>query len=88
VSLAGNTLLDAGLLSTASATAAAAAALAQGILGFVQKARHVCGVCEVGFFWLSVMRIGWREAKATRSRAELCYMPWSYVLEFVACVIA
>ena len=48
--LAGNALLDAGLLSTASATTAAAAALAQGILGFVQKARHVCGVCEVSLF--------------------------------------
>lgn len=44
MSLAGNALLDAGLLlSTSSvAAAAAAAALAQGILGFVQKARHVC----------------------------------------------
>ena len=43
MSLARNTLLDAGLLlSTGSvAAAAAAAALAQGILGFVQKARHV-----------------------------------------------
>jgi hypothetical protein len=88
VSLAGNALLDAGLLCTASATTAAAAALAQGILGFVQKARHACVVCEVGLFGLGVMRIGWREAKATRSRTELCYMPWSYVLEFIACVIA
>ena len=42
-------------------------------------------LCEVGF---GVMRIGWRGTKATRSRAELCYMPWSYVLEFIACVIA
>ena len=50
MSLAGNTLFNAGLLlSTLSVAAATAAALAQGILGFVQKARHVCGVCEVGF---------------------------------------
>ena len=43
MSLAGNALLNAGLLlSTLGVTAAAAAALAQGILGFVQKARHVC----------------------------------------------
>lgn len=43
MSLAGNALLDAGLLSAASA--AAAAALAHGILRFVQKAGHICGVC-------------------------------------------
>lgn len=50
MSLAGNALLNAGLLlSTLGVTAAAAAALAQGILGFVQKARHIFGVCEVGF---------------------------------------
>ena len=50
MSLARNALLDTGLLlSTGSVSAATAAALAQGILGFVQKARHVCGVCEVGF---------------------------------------
>ena len=52
MSLAGNALLDAGLLSTASATTAAATALAQGILGFVQQVGHVCDVCEVGLFGL------------------------------------
>jgi len=88
VSLAGNALLDAGLLSTTSATTAAAAALAQGILGFVQKAGHVCDVLWSRVVCVDVMRIGWGEIKATRSRAELCYMPWSYVLEFIACVIA
>jgi hypothetical protein len=45
VSLAGDALLNAGLLSTASAATAAAAALAHGILGFVQKAGHIRGVC-------------------------------------------
>lgn len=45
VSLSGHALLDARLLlSTLGVTAATAAALAQGILGFVQKAGHVCGV--------------------------------------------
>jgi hypothetical protein len=53
VSLAGNALLDAGLLSTASAAAAAAAGFAQGILGFVQKAGHVCDVCvRCLFVWV------------------------------------
>lgn len=43
--LAGHALLDAGLLlSTLGVTAATAAALAQDILGFVQKVGHVCGV--------------------------------------------
>lgn len=43
VGLSGNALLNAGLLlPTLGVAAATAAALAQGILGFVQKARHVC----------------------------------------------
>ena len=42
VGLSGNALLNAGLLlSTLGVTAATAAALAQGILGFVQKVGHV-----------------------------------------------
>ena len=91
VSLAGHALLDAGLLlSTLSVTAATAAALAQDILGFVQKVGHVCGVCEVSFV-VFCFRCDedWMERNESYAEAgtELCYMPWSYVLEFVACVI-
>jgi hypothetical protein len=73
VSLAGNTLLNAGLLlSTLGVTAATAAALAQGILSFVQKARHVCGVCKVSFglLWCDE---DWMEKQsyAEQSRAAL-----------------
>lgn len=54
MSLSGHALLDARLLlSTLGVTAATAAALAQGILGFVQKAGHVCGVlCSSSLFVL------------------------------------
>ena len=54
VSLSGHALLNAGLLlSTLGVTAATAAALAQGILGFVQKAGHVCGgLCSSFLFVL------------------------------------
>jgi hypothetical protein len=73
VSLAGDTLLDARLLSTAGVAATTATALAQGILSFVQKARHVVMFCEGVVVSFGVTRIGWREAKATRrqSRAVL-----------------
>lgn len=48
VGLAGNTLLNARLLAGGAASAATAATrLAESVLGFVQKARHVCGVVLV-----------------------------------------
>jgi hypothetical protein len=87
VSLAGNALLDAGLLSTASGATAAAARFAQGILGFVQKAGHVCDVCEV-FVCFGVVGDWMERTKLRGGREELDYMPWSYILEFHACVIA
>ena len=55
MSLAGDALLDAGLLSTTSA-ATAATALAQGILGFVQKAGHICDVVDGLFVCFDVLR--------------------------------
>ena len=91
VSLSGHALLNAGLLlSTLGVTAATAAALAQDIFGFVQKVGHVCGVCEECFVvfcfrcdedWMK------RDKSYAEAGTELRYMPWSYVLEFVACVI-
>jgi hypothetical protein len=46
VSLARDALLDAGLLAWGAATAAAAAAaLAHGVLGLVEEGRHVCWLC-------------------------------------------
>jgi hypothetical protein len=42
VSLSRDALLDAGLLACTGA-AAAAAALAHGVLGLVEEGRHVCG---------------------------------------------
>jgi len=41
---------------------------------------------EVCLFWSDE---DWMERnKATRRRVEVGYMPWSYVFEFIACVIA
>lgn len=55
VSLSGHALLNAGLLlSTLGVAAATAAALAQGILGFVQKAGHVCD-CLWSSVWFGLM---------------------------------
>ena len=59
VSLARNTLLDARLLAGSAAGAAAAATrLAEGVLSFVQKARHVCGVVVGCFGWYGIVRVG------------------------------
>jgi hypothetical protein len=61
VSLSGHALLNAGLLlSTLGVTAATAAALAQDILGFVQKVGHVDGVLKYVLFYFvfDVTRIG------------------------------
>ena len=53
VSLSRHALLNAGLLLSAlGVTAATTAALAQGILGFVQKAGHVCCWLRNGFLFV------------------------------------
>jgi hypothetical protein len=77
VSLTRNALLDARLLSAASAaTSAAAATLAQGVFSFVEEVGHVCDVSSV-VICFDVVGDWMVRIKLRGGEEQLVYMPWS-----------